>query len=78
MNADHRSRATFSGSHLHEGRGFRNTERAGSDEERITLATSIEPHDLPGRFQVPRATAGTKASSPSGRNGSVRPCSALM
>ena len=40
---------------------------------------AVRPHHcLPRPFQVPRATAGTNASSPSGRNGSVHPCSALM
>lgn len=46
-------------------------------KERITLSTSIEPHDLPGRCRVPSRHGGTKVSSPSGRNGSVRPRSAL-
>ena len=39
---------------------------------------ALSHHGITRPFQVPCATAGTNVSSPSGRKGSVRLCSALM
>src|SRR6185436_19908722 len=50
------------------------------EPERISFRSTgflVVPEALHGR-QVPRATAGTKESSPRGGKFTVRPCSALM
>ena len=66
------------GACLHASPATRRPATCGDSHELTPIGTVRPHHDLPRPFQVPVATAGTNASSPSGRNGRVRPCSALM